>query len=419
MKTPLPSYLVALNVHGYNSLALGYLRASLEADSGLRDSLKLETIDLCIDCYDIHQIMQFFKEPPFLVGLSCYVWNFEKMEKLAFLINHLWPDCEIVLGGPEVTPHPEKVLQKLSFVTAVVYGEGERTFVELTKALLKKEPLERVQGVAYLENGEVRVNEPPALIEPLDVIPSPFETSFFELKEGATYLETYRGCPFRCAYCFEGKNYPEIRHFSEERIKKDVELILKRGVKSFSFVDPVFNLNRTQLESMVRTLKEAGIEKARLHTIEVVAENIDSDQARWLKEISVESVETGPQAVHPETIRNINRYFQSERFRKGVERLKEVGIKVLCDLIVGLPGDNFYRFLASVAYVFSLEPYKVIFSTLHVLPGTLLFEKAESFGLLFDPEAPHYVWQNYSFSYQEIRLAEILAKSLEKEYNLE
>lgn len=412
-------YLVALNVHGYSSLALGYLQASIKANKNLGSKVKAEIIDLCVDCYDVHQIIQFFRQEPFLVGLSCYVWNFTKMQHLSRLINALWPDSKIVLGGPEVTPHPEEAFQKLPFLTAVVYGEGEETFVKLIEALIRNKPLKMVKGIAFIEDDGVVVNEPRPLIDPLDEIPSPFEAGVLELSDGTTYLETYRGCTFKCAYCFEGKNYSYLRHFSLERIKKDVELILKKGIKNFSFVDPVFNLNRQHLKKMVSLLKEVGINKASLHTIEIVAENIDSDSVSLLKDASVESVETGPQAIYPLTVKNINRYFHKERFRKGVLALKKSGIKVLCDLIIGLPGDNFYRFLASCAFVFSLAPHRVIFSTLHVLPGTPLFEKKEVYELVFDREAPHYIWQNYSFSYQEIRLAEILAKSLGKEYNLD
>lgn len=412
-------YLVALNVHGYNSLALGYLQASLKANKSLNGKVKVQTIDLCVDCYDVHQIIQFFSQKPFLVGLSSYVWNFNKMLSLARLINSLWPESKIVLGGPEVTPHPEDVLKKFPFLTAVVYGEGEETFIELVDAFISHRPLKEIRGIAFKDNGEIIVNEPRPLIEPLDKIPSPFEANTIELKDGSTYLETYRGCNFKCAYCFEGKNYSHLRHFSLERIKKDVKLILKSGIKSFTFVDPVFNLNRLHLKKMVKALKEAGVNNASLHTIEIMAENVDSDVVSLLKDVSVESVEVGPQAIHPITVKNINRYFNKERFRKGVSKLKKGGIKVLCDLIIGLPGDNFYRFLASTAFVFSLAPNRVIFSTLHVLPGTLLFEKKEEYGLVFDPEAPHYVWQNSTFSYREIRLAEILAKSLGKEYNLD
>ncbi len=412
-------YLVALNVHGYNSLALGYLQASLKANKSLNGKVKIETIDLCVDCYDVYQIIQFFCQKPFLVGLSSYVWNFSKMLHLARLINSLWPESKIVLGGPEVTPHPEDVLRKFPFLTAVVYGEGEETFVELVDAFISDRPLKEIRGIAFKDNDKIIVSEPRPLIEPLDKIPSPFEANAIELKDGSTYLETYRGCNFKCAYCFEGKNYSHLRHFSMERIKKDVELILKNGIKNFSFVDPVFNLNRQYLKKMVNALKEAGINKASLHTIEIVAENVDSDVVSLLKDASVESVEVGPQAIHPLTLRNVNRYFNKEQFRKGVSKLKKGGIKVLCDLIIGLPGDNFYRFLASTAFVLSLAPHRVIFSTLHVLPGTLLFEKKEEYDLVFDSEAPHYVWKNSTFSYREIRLAEILAKSLGKEYNLD
>ncbi len=420
MNQTLKCVLVALNVHGYTSLALGYLRSSLEANDELNQEIEVETLDLCFDCYDAHQIMKLIGDvPPFLVGFSCYVWNFNTFSELARLINAVWPDTKIVLGGPEVTPHPAEVLKKLPFLTAVIYGEGEETLVELVKVLKGNGSLSQVRGIAYVDKREIRVNEKRPLIEPLDRIPSPFKNPFFKLKNETTYIETYRGCPFKCAYCFEGKNYERLRHFSLQRIKEDLSLILAKGVRSFSFVDPVFNLNRTHLKQIARVLKEVGIEKARLHTIEVVVENLDSDAVAILKEISVESIETGPQAIHPETVRNINRYFNREKFKKGVLSLQKAGIKVILDLIIGLPGDNFYRFLASTAFVFSLSPHRVIFSTLHVLPGTHLFENWQQFDLLFDREAPHYVWQNYSFPYQEIRLAEIMAKSLGKEYNLE
>jgi hypothetical protein len=98
--------------------------------------------------------------------------------------------------------------------------------------------------------------------------------------------------------------------------------------------------------------------------------------------------------------------------------MQEAGIDVWCDLIVGLPGDNFFRCACSVAFAMALHPAHIVMSILHVLPGTPLFEEAESFGLAFDPAPPHYVLANDTFPFEQIFEAVLFSASVTKEYNL-
>jgi radical SAM superfamily enzyme YgiQ (UPF0313 family) len=98
--------------------------------------------------------------------------------------------------------------------------------------------------------------------------------------------------------------------------------------------------------------------------------------------------------------------------------LLDGGIDVLTDLIIGLPGDNFFRFVRSAKAMMRLKTTTIVFSILHVLPGTELYENADKFGLLFDDKAPHLVLKNDTFPYDEIDKAVVLAVSMGKEYNL-
>jgi coproporphyrinogen III oxidase-like Fe-S oxidoreductase len=154
----------------------------------------------------------------------------------------------------------------------------------------------------------------------------------------------------------------------------------------------------------------------RLHTIEVDIERIDEAAAALLRDAGVASVETGPQTVGAGALEACHRPFDAERFAAGVSALRDAGISCECDLIVGLPGDDAYDFVAGLRFVLGLDPGKLQSSTLHVLPGTELWERAAELGLEFDREPPHEVIATPHVTFRDLRRAEVLASSLQSAY---
>jgi radical SAM superfamily enzyme YgiQ (UPF0313 family) len=413
--------LVGFNIHGYYSLALGYLKAYAVKDQVLHDYADIQIIDFCVDCNDVMQVLYYFTQmEPDVIGFSTYCWNMTKVLELTDLTKQVLPETKIILGGPEAGPVAEKYLTENSQIDIIVRGEAEVTFHEVLRFFVAKDrKLSDIDGISYRRNQKVFSNDDRALIENLDDIPSPYLSGILRAQDQATYLETYRGCPFTCAYCFEGKGFPKLRFFSEDRIKEEVKLITQDpSVRTFSFVDPVFNLNPKNLDRMSSIMDASQNPNARLHTIEINMEAVDEETAEKLVECKVASIETGPQTINEETLDNIKRKFDPQKFAAGIKLLLREHIKVLCDLMLGLPGDNFFRFLRSVRYIFDLKPNVIIFSTLHVIPGTDLYRNADKFEMKFDDQAPHYIMENYSFPFQQIRKAEIMADSMAKEYNL-
>ena len=139
-------------------------------------------------------------EKPDVVAFSCYIWNVTKTLELCSLIKEKY-NCLIVLGGPEVAYRPKDVLSKYNFADFVLSGEGEWTFPDFLDNL--NGDLSCVSGLAYRKDGEI-ITVPQK--EYSDNPPSPYCDEFFESLNGRIcYIETSRGCPYRCAFCLSGR----------------------------------------------------------------------------------------------------------------------------------------------------------------------------------------------------------------------
>lgn len=418
MAEPLKVVLLALNAPGYQSLALGYLRAYAESDRRLQGRVAFQTLDLSSADDAWWVAYRVVGLEPDVLAVSVMCWNARQVYDICRIVRTALPETRIVLGGPEVGPIAAEVLDTHPEVEAVVRGEGEEAFADVLDLARRGKPFTRADGVTARDaSGEPVAAPDRALIADLDTIPSPYLSGVMEPAEGVAYIETYRGCPHRCAYCFEGKGYGRIRSFGRERVAAEIaHLAAERGIRAFSFIDPVFNLTDERLAWLSDTLAPFAARGTRLHTVEVDIQRIDDEAAALLVRAGVESVETGPQTIGAEALEACHRPFDAGRFAAGVAALKRRGIPVECDLIAGLPGDTADDFLAGVAFVLSLDPGKIQTSTLHVLPGTELYVRAEELGLRFDPEPPHEIVATSTIGFADLRRLEARSIHLARVY---
>jgi radical SAM superfamily enzyme YgiQ (UPF0313 family) len=409
--------LVALNAPGYQSLALGYLRAFAQADTRLAGRAGFVTLDLDAGIDPWWVAYRTIVLKPDVVAFSVMCWNAESVYTAASIIGKALPDAVIVLGGPEVSPIAKEVLGANPAVSAVVRAEGEETFAELLVALQRGRPLHRVEGVTARDGDRVVSAPDRPLIGSLDTVPSPYLSRALSPAEDVAYLETFRGCPHRCGYCFEGKGYGRVRSFSRERVAAEIEYLVNDcNIRTFSFVDPVFNLTPERLDWLTGLLEPYAAAGVRLHTIEVDIERVGPADAARLARAGVRSVETGPQTVGEQALGICRRGFDEARFAAGVRALKDAGISVECDLIIGLPGDTAADVLAGLRFVLGLDPGKIQCSTLAVLPGTDLWRRADELGIVYNENPPHEVIATGTIGFQELRRLEVYGSAVAAHY---
>ena len=170
MSAPLKVALLALNSPGYQSLALGYLRAYAQADRRLGGKVGFQTLDLTIDVDPWWVAWRVLGLEPDVLGVSVTCWNASAVYEVCRIVGQVRPECAVVLGGPEVGPIAEDVLREHPVVHAVVRGEGEVTFAEFLRALSTGGKTWRVEGVSARKGDEIFSAPDRALIADLDAI---------------------------------------------------------------------------------------------------------------------------------------------------------------------------------------------------------------------------------------------------------
>ena len=171
-----------------------------------------------------------------LCFLSCYMWNWEYNKALAQEIKIKYPECKVIMGGPQVTDRPDdSFFNRYNFVDTVCLTEGEETFVKILQSVIDNEPLEKVYQGARLNDLE---------------IPSPFLSGVFDdiLANNPEYvfnatLETNRGCPFQCTFCDWGSlTYAKIRKFTLEKVFAELEWMAKNKIDFVTVADANFGV---------------------------------------------------------------------------------------------------------------------------------------------------------------------------------
>ena len=179
------------------------------------------------------------KWKPDVLGITQYVWNSELNLFIAQLVKKKNPDCLIIAGGPNLyLSREEKIayLKKYCFVDVCVSYDGEIPFAEIIKRLIKGDKIKNIRrfpvaGTYSIEvsSGElIESKEPPPRLNSLDIFGSLYADGFFDelLDEGFhPFLQTQRGCPFRCTYCHTSDDYYSRMIFqSVEYFRRDMVL---------------------------------------------------------------------------------------------------------------------------------------------------------------------------------------------------
>ncbi|ROR03485.1 B12-binding domain-containing radical SAM protein [Desulfosoma caldarium] len=345
-------------------------------------------------------------QQPDLVGFSCYVWNVERSLAIARRLRARFPHALIVVGGPEVTAENEFLKAAGGFDVGIV-GEGEETFATLLAALSNgHSTIKNLPGLLLPSSGGWHSTKPRPPIHHLDAIPSPYLSGALCPSDARTMLlETVRGCPNRCTYCYYHKRFPRVRSFSLNRLRQELIWAAHHGVTEIYFVDPCFT-RRKDLAALLEAIEEAR----RLHDFtfqcECTAEDITPALAHALARAGLSQVEVGLQTINPKALARIGRHFDRNRFVAGIRALRNAGIRVMVDIMVALPEDSLTDFQRSLDFVVDHDLYdELSVYTLSLLPGTELRHHAASLGLHYCLDPPYHVIRTPHMSPDDIRRA--------------
>lgn len=354
---------------------------------------------------------------PAVIGLSCYIWNMPQVERLLPLLRAALPTVPIVLGGPEVSYRAPQVLTDLKAADYVICGEGEEPFARLCAALTAGIPPDGIPGICTRAKPDVA----PHL--PAGDWPSPYSADYFAALNGRiAYLETSRGCPFRCAFCLSG-GCGGVRFLPLERAKAEILALATSGTQTVKLVDRTFNCDRRRADALWRFISEEygkRIPQGVCFHFEVGGDLLDEENLAVLAAAPKGSIqlEIGLQSFHEPTLEAIRRKTDTEKLCANIRALLAAGnIHVHIDLIAGLPLETPELFAKSFDTAYALGAHHLQLGFLKLLHGAALRKTAETDGCRYDSEPPYEIYETQWYPAEALQQLHRTEDALERLYN--
>lgn len=332
---------------------------------------KKEDIDEAIDSF----------ESPFLVGFSCYVWNYEYNKAFAKALKAKYPDCITLFGGHQINKRSEII--GCDYVDFAIQGEGEESFSKLLLHLCSKENIENVPNLIYkAKDGNICIN---------DILPlfadrvSPYTKGYFdelvetekELKFSAI-LETNRGCPNRCAFCDWGNIKSKMKIFDFEMVKAEVEWMSKNKIEYCYCTDSNFGIFPRDIEiveHIIEKHKQTGYpEKFQATYSKNNPETVFKINKR-LNEVGMSKGATlSFQSMTQDVLDRINREnMPLKNFLELMSLYNSNNIAAYSEIILGLPGESYETFKNGIEKLLECGQHMAInFFNCELLPNSIM-----------------------------------------------
>lgn len=326
------------------------------------------------------------KFKPDIIGLSALtgpmlldVMKIAKKVKLMF-----GKSLPLVMGGVHASILPEQTLEN-SFIDYVVIGEGEHTFTELVEAIEKKKDLSKILGLGYKKDGKIIVNGKRPLIENLDGLPiTPWEmVDYKKYFRFDIILVTSRGCPYRCAFCYNLKfNEARWRGMSAKRVIEEIKKVEKlTRNKDLGFHDDNFTSDKKRLYKVLDYLSpdyNLFIETRINYVNDEFLTKLKKFRNVWL----VFGVESGSQRI----LNKMNKGITIEQIKKAFQLCKKYKIRTTASVVLGSPTETEEELEMTLKLLDEIKPTRYTYCLYAPYPGSPLFDEIVANGSFKPPK---------------------------------
>jgi radical SAM superfamily enzyme YgiQ (UPF0313 family) len=252
-----------------------------------------------------------------------------------------------IFGGPHPTFFPEMVEE--DGVDAVCRGEGEGAILDIARAIDTGGRLDNIQNLWVKSPSGIMRNSLRPLVADLDALPFADRESRYEADpESREYpvksFSASRGCPYRCAYCFNsgyaalyGPEWSRVRNRSPENLIAEINEVRRTSnLKFVQFRESIFPWDDDWLEEFSAIYKrEVGLP----FYCHVRADLVTAERMMLLKSAGCVSVNMGIECGDEKYRREVLcRSMSDETIIEACRIIKSAGLKILADNMLGLPG---------------------------------------------------------------------------------
>ncbi|MHB9035035.1 MAG: B12-binding domain-containing radical SAM protein [Armatimonadota bacterium] len=342
-----------------------------------------------------------------MIAFGTLVSGYAAAKKTAEIARQTNPQAVIVAGNSVASSVTEHLLTHTE-VDIAVKGEGEKTIVNLAARIERGADRSRwaeVKGLAFMD-GSRMVDTGYETPLNIDEVPFPPWEAFdietyirkFMLEVREPYpmppeqirplnMNSARGCPFRCTFCYHVFQYCNYRPRKTESVVAEMVALQDRyGVNYVSFHDELTFVNKQHAEAFADAVLASGRKfcwRGDIRCNEFTRKDVDI--LLKLKESGCVQIGGSLESSDPAILKSMKKQVSVSEFAEQKKALDEAGIHTGTSVVLGYPQETLETIRATFDVCYDLGIYP---STGYLLPqpGTPMFEVAKQKGYVEDME---------------------------------
>lgn len=340
-----------------------------------------------------------------VVAMGCIVTGYNSVKKISKMVKSINKDIPIIAGNSVASSIPEILLNNTD-VDICAIGEGDITDIEILDAIKNNKDLSTVKGICFKRDGKIIKTPKREAILNLDDIPfinwelfdvelyiekskiymnEPYPVPYEQLR--SLPVNTARGCPYRCTFCYHVFKNDKYRVRSPQNICEEIKIMKeKHGINYVNFFDELTFYSIEQCERFVDTVLEYDLGvywKASCRGNLFKEEHLEL--VKKLKRAGCVGVGYSLESANEEILNAMNKKLKVNDFIEQTKVLQKAGLCTWTSIVLGYPQETEETMRKTFDCCYEADIYPSV-GYLLPLPGTPMYEYTLSTGAIKDEE---------------------------------
>ncbi|MBF0459061.1 MAG: cobalamin-dependent protein [Nitrospirae bacterium] len=279
------------------------------------------------------------------------------------VIKETCPQAKIIVGGSGFSLYAMEIMNRHPEIDYGVFLEGDSSIVELLDNL---DNPQTVKGIFYRRKGSENASEAQYSgtrpTPDFSKIPMPRrDPQVIDMKEyiGDYYnilgVQSKRGCVFKCTYCsYPFLNNDNIRLRNPIEVVDEIEhMIVNYGLKSFVFVDSVFNLPERHAREICNEMLRRKLQIK--WGAWLTPKMLTVDFLHLMREAGCVHVGFSPDAVTDEGLKYLQKGITYKEVKNSIEVMRKTrGVVATYNFFCAYPGMDMRAVLRTIYLYFKI-----------------------------------------------------------------
>ena len=349
----------------------GYLRGK---------GMRVDVFDTNTNAHDPLEVIE--ERRPLAIGLSVLTGPvINEALKISRQTRRRFKDIKIIWGGLHPTLFPKYVLEEDS-VDYIVQAEGEEALFHLIDSLSKGRLDTSIHSFGYKDKDSIFINPVGSRLIDLNLSPMPawdlvdmpnyIANRFFASR--VLTMNTSRGCPFKCAFCFnQGLSYQKWRALNAANVLGQLmHLKEKYGINGVQFYEDSFDTDKNRVREFCNLMINAKPRVNWSHFSNIIY--CSEDMLKAEKAANCKYIEYGVESGSDRILELINKKQNVAQIKEAFSICEKVGIKSAALFMIGYPSETKEELQETIDLVEGLPAHILIGTIYRPYPGTPLYD---------------------------------------------